>query len=388
MKFRFAIAVLSISSLFAATLVSVSQAAGNPNCTEVDGDYIVTFTKGVVVSNEVKNINGKQVNPKYLYSDALNGFAGFLTGDQVCNLKKRGNVLSVEEDQEFSIQETQYQVTWGLDRIDGPVTEPLSKSYTYTSTGDGVDVYVIDTGLVSIHSEFKGRVKSGVNYVKDTRGTEDCNGHGTHVSGTIAGTEFGVAKQASIIPVRVLNCRGSGATSDIIAGINWIINKNETATSVANMSLGGGASKALDDAVSALIADRVTVVVAAGNSTANACNYSPARVKDAITVAASNASDGFASFSNYGSCVDIIAPGVNITSAWITSRKCSVNCSHTLSGTSMASPHVAGVAARFLSNKILASLVAYTATSTATTDIVSNLPLDTPNKLLYINPSN
>ena len=385
MKFRSVIAVLAISSLFAATLVSSSQAAGNPNCTEVDGDYIVTFTKGAVVSNEVKNINGKQVNPKYLYSEALNGFAGFLTGDQVCNLKKRGNVLSVEKDQEFSTQQqlTQSPVTWGLDRIDQiNKLDPKFKSYSYTSTGSGIDVYVIDTGILSSHSEFAGRIKPGGNFVSDSRGTEDCNGHGTHVAGTVAGTTYGVAKNASIIPVRVLNCRGSGFTSDIIAGINWIISNNSSATSIANMSLGGGASQLLDDAVSALIATGVTVVVAAGNSAANACNYSPARVGAAITVAASDSSDRFASFSNFGNCVDIIAPGVSITSAWISSRKCSANCLNTINGTSMASPHVAGVVARLLSAGAANSVL-----TSATTGKFTGLPSGTPNRLLYIDPT-
>ena len=384
MKFRFAIAVLAISSLFAATLVSSSQAAGNPNCTEVDGDYIVTFTKGAVVSNEVKNINGKQVNPKYLYSEALNGFAGFLTGDQVCNLKKRGNVLSVEKDQEFSTQLTQSPVTWGLDRIDQiDKLNPQLNSYTYNSAGSGINVYVIDTGILSSHSDFAGRIKPGRNFIRDSRGTEDCNGHGTHVAGTVAGTTYGVAKHASIIPVRVLNCRGSGSTSDIIAGINWIISNNSSATSIANMSLGGSASKSLDDAVSALIANGVIVVVAAGNSAANACNYSPARVGAAITVAASDSSDRFASFSNFGNCVDIIAPGVGITSAWISSRKCSANCLNTINGTSMASPHVAGVVARLLSAGDVASSVLTSANS----DRFTGLPPGTPNRLLYIVPS-
>ncbi|MFM9014927.1 MAG: S8 family peptidase [Candidatus Nanopelagicus sp.] len=376
---RLAISV-SLIGLVANLLVANSYAAGNPNCLEVDGDYIVTFSKGAAVANEIKNVNGRQVNPRYVYSEALNGFAGFLTGDQVCNLQKRGNVLSIEKDQEFSIQSVnQPDATWGLNRIDQEDL-PLTGGYTYESEGLGVDVYVIDTGILSSHNEFTGTFKPGRNFVKDSRGTEDCNGHGTHVAGTIAGSKYGVAKQASVIPVRVLNCRGSGSTSDIIAGINWIITVN-SATAIANLSLGGGASISLDAAVDNLIDDRVSVVVAAGNSSANACNYSPARVGRAITVAASDSSDKFATFSNFGNCVDLIAPGVSITSAWKAIGKCSSNCFNTINGTSMAAPHVAGVVARLLSAKLSSSVL-----TNASINKVTGLPSGTPNKLLYISP--
>jgi len=383
MKFRFAIAVLAISSLFAATLVSSSQAAGNPNCTEVDGDYIVTFTKGAVVSNEVKNINGKQVNPKYLYSEALNGFAGFLTGDQVCNLKKRGNVEDVELDQMAFASVSQPGATWGLDRIDQNLL-PLNNQYSYVTTGTGVDAYVFDTGILGSHQEFGTRVLAGFTSISDSIGTTDCHGHGTHVAGTIGGSEYGVAKLVSLIPVRVLGCNGSGSISGIISGINWAIGHHVNAkAAVANFSLGGGVSKSLDSAVNNLIKDGVSVVVAAGNERANACNSSPARVPNAITVAASDSTDKLANFSNFGKCVDIIAPGVSITSAWISSIKCSANCLNTINGTSMASPHVAGVVARLLS----AGAAANSVLTSATTGRFTSLPSGTPNQLLYIDPS-
>jgi len=391
MRNRRILATITASAVIAAILVAPSIAAGNPknDCVAVDGDYIVTFTKGATVANEIKNENGKQITPKYVYSEALNGFAGFLTGDQVCNLQKRGNVLSVERDQEFSIQlENQPSPTWGLDRVD-EIPLPLDSIYSYTSEGQGINVYVIDTGIVASHNEFTGRIIPGINFVKDSRGTEDCNGHGTHVAGTIAGNKYGVAKKASVIPVRVLNCRGSGSNSDIIAAINWIIITNESSTSVANLSLGGGVSSSLDTAINSLILDKVNVVVAAGNSSANACNYSPARVPNAITVAASNSSDDFASFSNFGSCVDIIAPGVSITSAWISSRKCSSNCSNTISGTSMAAPHVAGAVARYLSSSTPSThtSVAADLQNASTRGAVKNVRSGTFNYLLYISPT-
>jgi subtilisin family serine protease len=344
MIMRRILAISAISVFAAAALVAPSFATGNPNCTAVDGEYIVTFSKGAVIANEVKNVNGKQVSPRFMYDLALNGFAGFLTSDQVCVLQKRGNVLSVELDQEVSIDATQSGATWGLNRIDQQ-SLPLDTTYSYISTGAGVDAYVIDTGILGTHTEFTGRMKPGYSAIGKATDTTDCNGHGTHVAGTIGGITYGVAKAVSLIPVRVLDCRGSGTNSGVIAGINWVIKNHTNRKAVANMSLGGGASSALDTAINNLIGDVVTVVVAAGNSSANACNYSPARVPNAITVAASTSADSVASFSNTGSCVDIIAPGVGITSSWINSN----TAINTISGTSMASPHVAGAIARSMS---------------------------------------
>lgn len=236
----------------------------------------------------------------------------------------------------------------------GALTELIShlrqmEKYTYTSTGLGVDAYVIDTGILGTHTEFTGRINSGYSAIGNSKNTTDCNGHGTHVAGTIGGSTYGVAKKVSLIPVRVLDCRGNGTTSGVVAGINWAIKNHTTRPAVANMSLGGGASSTLDLAINNLIGDNVTVVVAAGNNYgASACNYSPARVPNAITVAASTRSDQIASFSNIGTCVDIVAPGEGITSAWYTST----TATNTISGTSMASPHVAGAYARSLTAPI------------------------------------
>ena len=381
MNIRRILSISSIAVLVASVLVAPTFAAGNPNCTEVDGDYIVTFSKGAVVANEVKNVNGKQVAPKFMYSDALNGFAARLTGDQVCNLKKRGNVEDIEADQVMSIDATTLSnATWGLDRID-QISRPLSTTYNYTSTGSGVDAYVIDTGILGTHTEFTSRMKPGFSAIGSAADTTDCNGHGTHVSGTIGGSTYGVAKAVSLVPVRVLDCAGSGSTSGVIAGINWAITNHQLGVkAVANMSLGGGASSALDTAVNNLINDGVIVVVAAGNSREDACKSSPARVPAAITVAASDVSDIFASFSNRGKCVDIIAPGVGITSSWFRST----SDSNTISGTSMASPHVAGAVARALSVGRSASDVL----TDALTNKITQVPAGTPNKLLYILTSN
>lgn len=337
-------------AIAAAVLLSVflpQSFAANPNaeCSAVDGNYIVSFNEGASVANEVKNVNGRQVAPKYKYSKVLNGFASFLTAQQVCDLQRRPTVDFIEADQVVSADalETQTSATWGISRIDSP--RVIDSTYTYSSVGSGVSVYVIDTGINTTHSEFTGRINLGYSAITDGRGVEDCNGHGTHVSGTIAGTLYGVAKQARITPVRVLDCAGSGTTSGVIAGLDYVaIDHQLNAKAVASMSLGGGASQALDDAVKKVIADGVSVVVAAGNSSANACNYSPARVPNAITVAASDSANNFASYSNFGPCIDIIAPGTAITSTWIGST----SATNTISGTSMATPHVSGTIALLL----------------------------------------
>ena len=231
--------------------------------------------------------------------------------------------------------------SWGLDRIDA-TDVALNNSYKYFSTGTSSYVYVIDTGVYSGHGDLSGRVTSGYSAVNDGNGSEDCNGHGTHVAGTIAGSQYGVAKSTRIVAVRVLDCAGSGYSSSVVAGINWVIQSHPGGTGIINMSLGGGANSAIDTAVADATAAGLTVVVAAGNSSADACSSSPARAPSAITVGAIDRTDAQASYSNFGSCVDIWAPGTGITSAWIGGS----TASRTISGTSMASPHVAGLAAR------------------------------------------
>ena len=366
--------------LVSTVLVGPSFAAGNgkPICDAVSGDYIVTLTKGASVANEIKNVNGKDVAPKFVYDQAINGYAAFLTAEQVCVLQKRPTVSLIEQDGIVTTDATTRSFSssdpglWGLDRIDQP-NLPLLYSYTYSSAGSGVDAYVVDSGILASHEQIAGRVSLGFSAVGSSTDTTDCNGHGTHVSGTIGGKDFGVAPSAQLIPVRVFGCSGSGTTSGVIAGLNWIINNHGTNKAVANMSLGGGASNSLDNAVNNVIADGVVVVVAAGNSSKNACLYSPARVPNAVTVAASTISDGFASYSNNGKCVDLIAPGSNVKSSYIGSNSSTA----VLSGTSMATPHVTGSVARILSSS----------TNFSVAQLLTGSKFINGYKLLFISPN-
>jgi aqualysin 1 len=317
--------------------------------------------------------------PRHVYDRALKGFAIELTEAEAVALSNDPRVAYVEEDSIVEAFVTQTGATWGLDRIDQR-TLPLNGTYIYTSTGAGVNAYIIDTGIRRSHTQFGGRAFIGFDAVTAGGSANDCNGHGTHVAGTVGGSVHGVAKSVRLYAVRVLSCSGSGSTSGVIAGINWVTN-NHIKPAVANMSLGGGVSTSLDSAVRNSIAAGVTYTIAAGNSNINASNTSPARVGEAITVGASTSTDRRASFSNYGSIVDVFAPGQSITSAWYTSN----TATRTISGTSMAAPHVAGVAARILQGSPGASpaSVASTIVSTSTTGRLSGLPSGTPNRLLF-----
>jgi subtilisin family serine protease len=310
--------------------------------------YIVTLKAGTVpapVATRAARLGG---HIAHLYSAALSGFAVSLPTTVADRLKALPGVVAVERDRPVALFATQTSATWGLDRTDQRKL-PLNGSYNYTATGSGVTAYVIDTGIRFDHADFGGRAVSGYDAV-DGGSADDCNGHGTHVSGTIGGSTYGVAKGVSLVAVRVLNCSGSGTNAGVIAGIDWVTaNHQPGQPAVANMSLGGGASTALDSAVSRSIADGVSYAVAAGNGNSmgipqDACKSSPARVTDALTVGATDKTDKPASFSNYGTCVDLFAPGVSITSDWYTGA----TATNTISGTSMATPHVAGVAALYL----------------------------------------
>jgi subtilisin family serine protease/P2-related tail formation protein len=347
----------------------------------LDGQYIIVLKEGAD-PRSVAAVAG--VSPKYVYTAALNGFAGTLNQGQLTALSNNRNVAYIEQDARVKATATQYYPTWGLDRIDQR-SLPLSSSYTYTPTGAGVRAYILDTGISTSHTEFGGRATAGYDAYGGTG--QDCNGHGTHVAGTVGGSTYGVAKSVSLIAVRVLDCYGSGTWSGVIAGMDWVANYH-VKPAVANMSLGGAANQAVDDAVNRMHNAGVTVVVAAGNDDSNACNTSPARAANAITVGATNSGDARASYantgywgSNYGSCLDIFAPGVGITSAWYTST----TATNTIDGTSMASPHVAGVAALYLQGNTTAApaTVASAIINNATTAVVTGAGTGSPNRLVH-----
>jgi len=314
-----------------------------------------------------------------VYGHAINGFAAWMSDEQAVALSDDPRVKFVEEDSVMSATITQTNPPWGLDRT-GQRDLPLNQTYSYTTTGSGVNAYIIDTGIRTTHMQFGGRASVGFDAVGDGQNGQDCNGHGTHVSGTVGGSTFGIAKAVRLFAVRVLSCSGSGSNAGVIAGVDWVT-ANHISPAVANMSLGGGVSAALDTAVRNSINSGVTYAIAAGNSNTNAANSSPARVAEAITVGATTMTDGRSSFSNFGSVVDIFAPGSSILSAWRTSD----TATNTISGTSMATPHVAGVAARFLQSNPTASPAAVRneLVAQATLNHLSGIPAGTANRLLF-----
>lgn len=332
----------------------------------IDGEYIVVFKDETVqtqmsamgaqapmnastlrqyrrnvvanMARDMANLHGASVRKQF--DTVVKGFSGKMSKRAMRKLLADDRVAYIEEDQKMYATVTQSGATWGLDRID-QANLPLDSLYNYTSDGTGVNAYVIDTGIMVSHSDFGGRALNGWDFVDNDSVANDCNGHGTHVAGTIGSTTWGVAKNVTVTGVRVLDCAGSGSNADVIAGVDWVA-ANAVHPAVANMSLGGGSSTALDNAVQAAIDSGVTFAVAAGNSDSDACVGSPNRVADALTVASSTSTDARSSFSSWGSCIDIFAPGSSITSTW------NDGGTNTISGTSMASPHVAGVAALYL----------------------------------------
>ncbi|MFF8372040.1 S8 family peptidase [Streptomyces lydicus] len=349
----------------------------------VNGSYIVMLKKSVrtAESGDLAAKYGGTVKRKY--SSAIDGFsASGLSTEEAKRLAADPAVDKVVQNKKFHVDATQDNPpSWGLDRIDQADTQG-DKKYNYPdSAGEGVTAYVIDTGVHISHKDFGGRASYGFNAIDGSNKAEDDNGHGTHVSGTIAGEAHGVAKKAKIVAVKVLDGQGSGTTEQVVAGIDWVT-KNHKGPSVANMSLGGGADEALDAAVKKAIDSGVTFGVAAGNESADAGKGSPARVKEAITVASSTNKDEQSDFSNYGSVVDLYAPGSDITSDWNTGD----DATKTISGTSMATPHVVGAAAVYLAGHKDAKPadVEKALTDGATADKITNPGTGTPNKLLKV----
>jgi subtilisin family serine protease len=348
-------------------------------------NVIVVFSSKADVPGFLKSIEASGGSMRHRYENVLNGAALSVPATAVAGLSKNPNISRMEIDGIAKASETQPSPpSWGLDRIDQR-TLPLSSSYTYPFSGSGVSAYVVDTGIRPSHVEFQTRVLPGFSSIADGNGSNDCNGHGTHVAGTIGGSSTGVAKSVSLIPVRVLDCTGSGSWSGIIAGLDWIAAHHTAGVpAVANMSLGGGASSTVDQAVANLTADGVLVVVAAGNSNADACGYSPARAASALTVGATTSTDARASYSNFGACLDLFAPGSSISSAYHTSD----TAYSSLSGTSMASPHVAGSAAVVLSQtpSLTPAEVSSKILSASSSNLVSSAGTNSPNRLLFQDP--
>jgi subtilisin family serine protease len=349
----------------------------------VADSFIVVFKDqkaGAVAATSQSLASAHQAKITHTYTSVLRGFAAKMSAQEARELAADSRVAFVEQDGVVKASEEQSNPpNWGLDRSD-QAKLPLDKKYSYATKAENVNAYIIDTGINTAHSDFGGRASVGTDTVGDGKNGEDCNGHGTHVASTVGGAAHGLAKGAKLFAVRVLSCSGSGTNAGVIGGVDWVT-KNAKKPAVANMSLGGDASTALDNAVQKSIAAGITYALAAGNENADACGSSPARTPEAITVGATAIDDTRASFSNTGTCVDLFAPGQDITAAWIGGG----NATRTISGTSMASPHVAGAVALYLAQNAGASpeQVQDALVGCATPGVVTNPGSGSPNKLLF-----